>query len=671
MQSHDLEPIIKDIDISPLVHFFPQKCLSCCRFYQESNDDDKRSVGSDNDSFSELTQRLITSQGGEDGTTAATLEERNAHRKRIRQRPTLINKNIFLYFLLRFLQGTADSLWRGTILSIFVVQIASNPNGRSDYFRFAGYLEGMFGLGKIIATMLYPDEIINGGRNNVQSSRQQRQQTRDENNHIPGPGRQNSFTLKCAGMILVATAIANIILLVKLSNQQDYLFYQLLMPILLSYGYSTSVMLSSSASHALLRQSTATSNNEKRYKAIERPLVFSSNMVGPLISIFIFGAVGNAYTIRNLRMVWYVGCGLEMFVGILSLGFSDRYYVIPEAEEEEDASVSQRLDSPRGEAQDLNADNTDVDNGEDEMHERELRLRIDRFFPEEETLQATADASTAQESVLDESPLIEPLLPLDSDSTLEGDAAAIQTESDNAPSSITDSINANTSIDRHNSSRTLSLLPAFLSVIFALLFVAGSALFQPYWPVFFKDIPQLPPIQLQTLYVIIPFTIMLCDAAFRKFFRTSNISYRLGINMAVRLLGAMFVILIGTVSYWGSGGSSIALAIVFILRMAFVGFVEKAETRVFAEYFVNTDTPQWKHGMDMAQMIVWSVCAAVGGVLVESKSQADSGYGSGSGGGGYGYVLRLTGLLEFFGVVFVMIAMFFRRYGIGVNDTNL
>ena len=141
--------------------------------------------------------------------------------------------------------------------------------------------------------------------------------------------------------------------------------------------------------------------------------------------------------------------------------------------------------------------------------------------------------------------------------------------------------------------------------------------------------------------------------------------------MAGRLLNAMFVILIGTVSYWGGGSSSIALAIVFMLQMAFVGSVEKSETGVFAEYFANTDTPQWKHGIDITQMIVWSVCAVVGGVLVESKSQADSGYGSGSGGGGHGYALRLTGLLEFFGVVFGMIAVFFRGYGIGVNDTNL
>ena len=82
------------------------------------------------------------------------------------------------------------------------------------------------------------------------------------------------------------------------------------------------------------------------------------------------------------------------------------------------------------------------------------------------------------------------------------------------------------------------------------------------------------------------------------------------------------------------------------------------------------NTTIWKQGVEMATMVVWSIFASVGGVLVEAKSLPDSGYGMGASGGGYGYVLRLTGALEFSGVLIMSAIIFCRYKNIGVKDNG-
>ena len=67
---------------------------------------------------------------------------------------------------------------------------------------------------------------------------------------------------------------------------------------------------------------------------------------------------------------------------------------------------------------------------------------------------------------------------------------------------------------------------------------------------------------------------------------------------------------------------------------------------------------KWKQGMEMANVIIWSLFATAGGVFMEMHSEGGGsgdvseggGYGSGSWGGGYGYVLRLTGYVQLAGV---------------------
>ena len=99
-------------------------------------------------------------------------------------------------------------------------------------------------------------------------------------------------------------------------------------------------------------------------------------------------------------------------------------------------------------------------------------------------------------------------------------------------------------------------------------------------------------------------------------------------------------------------GSSISLSVMFVLRMAFVN--SAGHFRTFEDYIVtitNAEPMMWTQGMEMVTIVTWSIFSAVGGVWIESKSLPEGGYGAGSGGGGYGFVLRLTGTLEFSGVV--------------------
>ena len=662
-QSSDhVDEVVKDIDISPLL-CLPQKILNCCNTSSSAVDDGRSSVGSTGTSFSELTQRLLITSHTATTTPSTTLNDGDAQQGNDRNQPILINKNIFNHYLLLFLQNTAESLWRGTVLSIFIVQLTfDTKTGTSEYFRTVGYLEGMYGLGRIIAKLFYPDELsANKVKNNVRRvSKVHRQQVRDSATHTPSSIRQHSFTLKVAGLILALTSTSNIIMLATLPNYTSdiKLFYQLLMPLLLFYGYSTWVLLRSSASNALFHQSLSVSSSQciKR-EQIERPIILVANIFGTLLSIIIFGILGNSFSIRNLRIVWFVGSGLQLIVGLLSLRFSERYHV--DIQENEEVDDNDDLEGPLP-VEDVRDEIVDY---EDEIgiddSDRDLQETIDRVLSDdpnyhgEDEIAVVADYQ-AQQQIEGGSSLEEPLLPASQASvTFEGRTSV--------------DING---VDENKSSRVLALLPPILCVTFVLLFVAGGALFYPYWPVFIKDVASLPPIQLQTLYIFIPLGALLCDTAFQKSIGLQNI--RIGITMTYRLLGATFVMIIGTDGYsnWNYG-SGVALSVLFVLRMACVTSASKIETGLFMKYIASIidNTIIWKQGVEMATLVLWSIFASVGGVLVEAKSLPDSGYGKGYGGGGYGYVLRLTGaLLEFSGVLIMAAVILCRYYNIGVKD---
>ena len=114
-------------------------------------------------------------------------------------------------------------------------------------------------------------------------------------------------------------------------------------------------------------------------------------------------------------------------------------------------------------------------------------------------------------------------------------------------------------------------------------------------------------------------------------------------------------------------GSSISLSVMFVLRMAFVN--SAGHFRTFEDYIVtitNAEPMMWKQGMEMVTIVTWSIFSAVGGVWIESKSLPEGGYGAGSGGGGYGLVLRLTGALEFSGVVLMIAVVICGNYDVGI-----
>ena len=153
-------------------------------------------------------------------------------------------------------------------------------------------------------------------------------------------------------------------------------------------------------------------------------------------------------------------------------------------------------------------------------------------------------------------------------------------------------------------------------VIYSLLFVAGGASFHVYWPVFIKDVASLPPCQLQLLYIIIPLIGLLCDAAFLKSIGLGLENTRIGINMSLKFVAALFVMIIGSDGYdnW-EYGSSISLSVMFVLRMAFVN--SAGHFRTFEDYIVtitNAEPMMWKQGMEMVTIVTWSIFSAVGGV---------------------------------------------------------
>ena len=120
-----------------------------------------------------------------------------------------------------------------------------------------------------------------------------------------------------------------------------------------------------------------------------------SNIVGSLITIIIFSILGNFFTIRNLRIVWFVGSALEVIVGFLSLGFSERYHVIPEANDEEEVLEES-----------LAADEV-LDNEVDVMDEtdRDLQQPIDRVLDDSTAAVNRAQLLGESSTTLDEPPL--------------------------------------------------------------------------------------------------------------------------------------------------------------------------------------------------------------------------------------------------------------------------
>jgi len=112
-------------------------------------------------------------------------------------------------------------------------------------------------------------------------------------------------------------------------------------------------------------------------------------MLRPLVLIIVFAIVGNSYEVRNLQAVWYAGCCLEAVAGLASLGFSERYRIPHEAEED---SAVEGSEAERSGYEGPKDNTTGLDNGGGDKRDegcvdestRELQRKIDRVLVDEE-----------------------------------------------------------------------------------------------------------------------------------------------------------------------------------------------------------------------------------------------------------------------------------------------
>lgn len=216
-----------------------------------------------------------------------------------------VNHNVFLNLSLSVLYGISNSLWSGTAYVAYVKKMAHGRNGP------VGNIEAVSGLASLLCALPIGYVADKMGR---------------------------SIVIRAGGIVLFVTAMLQIGILEWVgtdfddydeednggilgspSNKNNVALW-LMGAIMIFWGLGDGVV--NGPCQALYADSTP-EGERSTYFTYQFACYLTASAVGPLVSIFMFQTLGDEWDMYHLRLVIYLGLGMEVFNSWLMMLFDD------------------------------------------------------------------------------------------------------------------------------------------------------------------------------------------------------------------------------------------------------------------------------------------------------------------------------------------------------------
>mmetsp|Transcript_18601 Transcript_18601/g.28118 ORF Transcript_18601/g.28118 Transcript_18601/m.28118 type:complete len:498 (-) Transcript_18601:737-2230(-) len=273
-----MEPLLSEND--------PPQSNDCSRSPSEDQDESNKDIVIP----LSFCSRFCCCCGGND-TNHREQEEEPADRE---EKPLQfrMNHNVFLNLLLAVLYGISGSLSNGTALAAYVKKLGNDQNGPF------GDIEAAFGLATLITALPVGYLADKWGRAKV---------------------------IRCGGILLLISTICQSSLLSWVGTDPDdrheTMGLWLLGVLSVMWGISEGVV--NGPCSALFADSTPAGTRSKYYNYLFAAWA-GATAVGPLVSIILFQTLGDDWDLYDLRIVIYVGLGMEFCNSFLMMLFDDR-----------------------------------------------------------------------------------------------------------------------------------------------------------------------------------------------------------------------------------------------------------------------------------------------------------------------------------------------------------
>jgi MFS family permease len=235
-----------------------------------------------------------------------------------------VNHNVFLNLILAAMYGISGSLWNGTAYVAYLKHLGHDRNGP------LGDIEAVSGLATLVTALPVGYLADRLGRSKV---------------------------IRAGGILLLLTTFVQIAVMEWVGTSPEHkrtetaLF--LLGMIMWLWGVGDGVVNGPCA--ALYADSTPRGERSVYYNYLFA-CYSGASAVGPLVSIVLFETLGDDWSLYDLRIVIYVGLGVEVFNSIIMMFFDDKKALDESEEESDERDGDDQEDS--GEGNDEEAEET-------------------------------------------------------------------------------------------------------------------------------------------------------------------------------------------------------------------------------------------------------------------------------------------------------------------------
>jgi MFS family permease len=228
--------------------------------------------------------------------------------------PLKLNYNVFLNLVLAVLYGISSSIWNGTAYAAYLKKLGHNSNGP------LGDIEAVSGLSSLLAALPVGYVADKIGRAKV---------------------------IRAGGLALLVTIVAQIWVLEWVGTEEDdhehpsgvsynrNVALWMMGIIMAFWGIGDGVV--NGPCNALFADSTPEGQRTRFFNYLFVAYTVASSC-GPLVSIILFQTLGDVWDLYHLRIVMYVGLGLEVFNALLMTFFDDRK-ALEESNDDDDEGV--------------------------------------------------------------------------------------------------------------------------------------------------------------------------------------------------------------------------------------------------------------------------------------------------------------------------------------------
>ncbi len=423
------------------------------------------------------------------------------------QRFVKINHNVLLNLILAVLYGISGSLWNGTAYVAYLKQLGHNRNGP------LGDIEAVSGLATLITALPVGYLADRLGRSKV---------------------------ILAGGILLLITTMLQIGVMEWVGtspgkNTTDTGLVLLGM-IMWLWGVGDGVVNGPCA--ALYADSTPKGERSVYYNYLFA-CYSGASAVGPLVSIALFQIVGDDWSLYDLRIVIYVGLGIEVFNSLLMMLFDDKKAL----DENEDETAS-----------------------------------VEEIEPENRTINHTEEASSA------------------------------------------------TAL--HKRQKWIPYIIFIQDIIFAI----GSGMTIKFFPLFFKDEVGMSPSQVQIIFCVVPFVMVICSTLSSKV-AAAGLG-RVQTQLVSRLLGVFFLYaMVFFKTYLDK--HPFLLVPVYVMRTSLMNACYPLQESILMDFVPKETRARWK-SLDAVSAFGWCGSAAFGGWLADKYD--------------YTYTFFLTAILQTLGL---------------------